>query len=288
MSFSDLTHEEKKQLLVNSSDSVFAQLCSTSKEMKRYCYEYPNSESVFEGRSRRWFTDDIIAYKEASSKAMTWKEFYQRITYLFNNKDKYDIIFRLVNNGKLMELKILGTILTPDHVSQAVIHDHLDILKYAIEQGFDMNDVDNQNVLKLYACRYGKVNILNFLETYGIVPNRDDIGEAIANHYWNVLYWGEERGIIPNENGAVDAVIHGHYDILLWLYDSYDILPNEDLMNESLQEHQIDLYYVWPEIEEFLTELNVYVREIQENSVTNSEDYDSDTSNVSDSDNASE
>ncbi len=262
----DLNELEKINVLAQVDDKTFKSLCSINKEYNRICNDVRLKERIYEERTRAKLSDEIIAFKESN---MKWKEFYDRIISLINNKGHDFYEYSLARQDKLMELKILGTILTQPMLIEAIAMGRLNILKYALEQGYQINHVNNDNsvnfagALLLSAAENGQVAVLDFFETLGFLPTNTTVGDAIVRGYLNVLKWGEQRNIIPDAESAIDAVLYDHLDILEWLYERHGVLPDEDLLNERLHEEQIDLFDYNQEIYDWLLEHHVYVRDFE-------------------------
>src|SRR5579863_10472914 len=93
----------KKQFLIRLNDQDFRNLCQVDKSFANLC-SGPLSENVYHERSKWWFNEDLLQFKEPG---MTWKEFYNRIFDFINQEHNRAYIYNLYKTGKLMEIKIL-------------------------------------------------------------------------------------------------------------------------------------------------------------------------------------
>ncbi len=116
----NFNYADKVELLSNVPHEQFTRLCAISKEFSALCsgkigskiilVHGDLSELIYEKRSHNFIADDILVLKDPS---MTWKEFYERITYLQHAKKNVHLANYYMRQGKIMELAILSNMNPP-------------------------------------------------------------------------------------------------------------------------------------------------------------------------------
>ena len=119
-------------------------------------------------RCEYFFDNSLLKYQEG----IHWKEFYERLTYLYDNINNPFIPNNMASNGKLMELKILATINKfPNEkgANMAAQYGHLNILKWMKENSLPLPNQQGAN----WAARNGRLNVLEWLASQNppILPN---------------------------------------------------------------------------------------------------------------------
>ncbi|AYV85921.1 MAG: hypothetical protein Solivirus1_78 [Solivirus sp.] len=129
---------------------------------------------------------------------MTWKEFYNRITPLFNGNINFT---NLIRNGKLIELKIL----------------------------YRMDQFNHTPYLAKLASTYNQLEILKWLAQLSepIVPTQEDANMLAYNGNLEILKWMATLTppILPDEQGAFSARRNHHKDVVEWL-ETFGIYSN--------------------------------------------------------------
>ena len=164
---------QKVQLLSTVDRSAFNKLCNLNREYSEICNgtlppsiirQYGTlTETMYENRVKKFFDEDIQKFAEPG---MTWREFYQRISKLYEEFEKIffsntiymDILLEsYCKENKLMELKIISNIKTPSGqkllpdpeigLYYAVVNNNVEFLKWLISEGIMPEKIDYDNAL---------------------------------------------------------------------------------------------------------------------------------------------
>lgn len=208
-------------------------------ELNNLHSKYPNTERLFEERSRIHFAK-YISFKEEN---MKWIEFYKRVCNLLpyidsfktNLKDDDYDGYQLVRNNRLMELKICaechGKYPYGNNIASASYRGHLDILKWAYN-------------LKIYIdldfCTFGaRKNIienLNWYEETGLISQPLFPLMDYATHgTTEALKWLHKRNLIPPPISMDYATEHGNLETLKWMYENLNYPLDVYLIDKSLK-----------------------------------------------------
>ncbi|AYV85928.1 MAG: hypothetical protein Solivirus1_85 [Solivirus sp.] len=198
--FRNLPLEVKIQFLANVNEKEFDTLNQIS-EFDYLLHEYPNSERVYEERSKRKFTD-LVQFKDQDVKPMTWKEFYVRMIAIISQLNVIVLIISdLIRCNKLMELKVISELAPEEFIREM-----------------------NRYVDNVAAC--GHIQMLQWLETKKILPDKIGMDYSIGNGHLDVAQWLADRNINPTQEGAKVAAFWDKIDSLEWIYNNFGLLPD--------------------------------------------------------------
>ena len=91
------------------------------------------TDFLYKMRCEFYFDKSLLKFQEG----IYWKEFYERLTYLYANINKWNIVNEMAKYGKLIELKILAKINKfPDRwgANLAAWKGHLNVLEWLASQ----------------------------------------------------------------------------------------------------------------------------------------------------------
>lgn len=228
----NLSLYQKVQLLSTVDRGTFNKLCNLNREYSEICNgTLPPSivkrygtltETMYENRVKKFFDDDIQKFAEPG---MTWREFYQRISKMYEEFEKnilsntvyMDILLEnYCKENKLMELKIMSNIKRPNGrgvfptpevaLYYAVVNNNVDLLKWLISEEIMPEKIDYDNALAK-----GKQDIVNIILSTN--PN-----------------------FTPDIDTAYYALQEGNLELLKTLYSDYGLIMNGQSLDDIIFE----------------------------------------------------
>ncbi len=204
-------------ILVQSDIYTFPQICKSSKLYNDICNGKPIdghgdlSHYLYEARSKRWFDDKLLKYKEET---MTWKEFYDRVIQflLAKKKAKEKASIFVDQNQYLVDL-----------VSTFSYHGKLMEVKMIVEPNPKIVEDRDMSRILTNAAGNGKLEILKyFYDNFGLLPGEDAMKYAITYGHMDVINWLEEHGILFSKNNFDNERIYFIIEsttpeVLIWL-----------------------------------------------------------------------
>ncbi len=258
------------EILVQSDPTTFPKICQSNKYYNDICNgklidnHGDLSHYLYEKRSNRWFTEDIIQFKPIE---MTWKEFYERIMSfsLYKKKLKelyrlstipdyygFDMLLTYAQNGKLMEIEILMKE-NPNIVQR---YDFIPVLENAAHVG-------NLNVLKYFYDNFellpierslkfivsgGHLDVILWLEEQGLIYEYQeaDLYEIIRDTSAEVLDWLVERENITIPLSYIESTVYGgNLSVFKWFLKHGAQIPKEFAYDCAMNEHLNMLKYLY-------------------------------------------
>ncbi len=222
--------------LSHLDDENFAIACSANEELQMICdgkFKHGHqkfftqlTDYLYKTRCEAYFDKSLIKFKDDS---ISWKDFYERLTYLYENMKKPKLANEYAKQGKLMELNILSSLSSPifpdiEGAKLAALEGNLNVLKWMKEQNLQILDID----VRIYAAAGGKVNILEWMKDNNFpLPEKLDALNATINGHVAVLKWMKENNISSDYQaiGKI-ALDFKQLNILKWLKENNLPLPN--------------------------------------------------------------
>ncbi len=235
------TKEEIINLLIQTDNRTFVNLCSSSHEFSDVCNSKFYSERIYHERTKLYYPE-YLQYKLTLGSNMKWKEFYIRIAnldyYLSNNllpnldhgnldplyvrdailEDFATELSKLINvyayNGKLFELNILhdilGTLPDTDIVWLVAEKGNLEMVKWLTEHRISSPDTF------IIAAQKGHLDIMEYLVEND--PQQDYQRASIAaaeTENLPALYWiYDYNQRTPSSESYSNAIGSARFDII--------------------------------------------------------------------------
>ena len=214
--FSDLPIYNQFEVLKRVSHNEFEVLCKTSTTLWNLCSnklgpEHGNlTQRLYQERSNVFFSPEIVDLKNQFN--LSWKDFYFHVHKLlleWSRDRRGDLIGRYkeeyISKNNLLDLLILNTEsnlnFTTRDLNTAVRDNALDVVKYLIEDQ--------------------KIQITNSLD--------------LATTIEMATYLMSKKDYTRNDliNYAIIMTSRNKLEILKWLYNEFEILPDEEAINEA-------------------------------------------------------
>ena len=234
--------------LAHLDDESFQIACSSNEELQMICdglYK-PGHQKFFNQltdylymiRSQALFDNSLLKFQEG----LTWKEFYDRLTYLYNNIKSSRIVNAMAEKGKLMELKILFSIgKTPNQngANEAAGNDKVEVLKWMKENNLTLPDQSGAD----WAAHHGRITVLQWMQEADLpLPNQEGANLAALDKHLEVLKWMKENDLpLPDQDGANYAALNGHVTVLKWMKDNNLLLPNQSGANSAASNGHLEV-----------------------------------------------
>lgn len=196
--FDRMTFYDKMFFLENCTDAELTRMCSLSKEWDHLCYHSKTSEYIFEMRSLKNISKEIL---ELKSRKMSWKDFYIRV-YKFQ-KRPLNVNF-YCKRGDLLEVQLYANLTPPIYPTTESVN---------------------------YVCRTRNIELLKFLVSRGVLPNQHGADGAARQGSLEILKYlvSLSPKILPTELGFISAIQFGKIEIVKYLL-SLDINLDENLI----------------------------------------------------------
>ena len=191
------------EILVLTPPEDFSNVCRANREIcsgrlsdaTKLTYGDQITERLYKERSEKWFSEEVLAYKELN---MTWQNFYKRIEMMSKLDIKYiDQFEKLIEKNQLMELKILQS-----------------------RNKLPTFYISLQNLANA-AIWFKHDNILNWFASLDppVYPNFQGANDAAALGRVDILKWlsSLNHPVYADRYGAVRAAYNGHLDVLKFL-----------------------------------------------------------------------
>ncbi len=210
--------------LAHLDDKSFQIACSSNEELQMICDgRYKPGHQKFFGqltdylymtRSQALFDNSLLKFQEG----LTWKEFYERATELYENIQNPYIANFMARKGKLMELKILfkiGKAPNKDGANWTALNGHVAVLQWMKENSLPLSDQSGAN----RTAENGHLDVLQWMKENCLpLPDQSGANWTADDGRLFVLKWMEENALpLPDQTGANWAAHNGHLAVLQWM-----------------------------------------------------------------------
>ena len=231
-------------------DLDFEIACSANPELQMICNGTfkPGHQKQFNHltdflymtRSEFLFDKELLKYQK--EEGVNWKEFYERMTYLYLNRKYQYLANQMAEKGKLMELKILKKIhkLPDQHgANLAASNAHLNILQWMKENSLPLPDQWGA----IMAIENNHLEILKWINEHDpSLPNQRAANTAARDGQLEVLKWMKANNLpLPDKQAANKAAFNGHLEVLKWMKENNLPLPDQQGANWAAYYHRRDL-----------------------------------------------
>ncbi len=186
------------------------------------------SAYIYSKRAERLIRKDLFGFK-TEYQITTWKDFYNRILFLVNNKDKSWIVNFYTKSGNLMELKLLNVFPNQNDIDDAARAGKYNVLEHYSDYLLPTMSVAEE------ITRLGSTQILDFLKKYSKLPSFSYFYQAMIKRNLFFIEWYNNNIPIRQIN------VFENLNSLPKFNELYtEIARNKDLdLWELIQEHFI-------------------------------------------------
>ena len=186
------------------------------------------SAYIYSKRAERLIGRDLFGFK-TEYQITTWKDFYNRILFLVNNKDKSWIVNFYTKSGNLMELKLLNVFPNQNDIDDAARAGKYNVLEHYSDYLLPTMSVAEE------ITRLGSTQILDFLKKYSKLPSFSYFYQAMIKRNLFFIEWYNNNIPIRQIN------VFENLNSLPKFNELYtEIARNKDLdLWELIQEHFI-------------------------------------------------
>ncbi len=186
------------------------------------------SAYIYSKRAERLIRKDLFGFK-TEYQITTWKDFYNRILFIVNNKDKYWIVNFYTKSGNLMELKLLNVFPNQNDIDDAARAGKYNVLEHYSDYLLPTMSVAEE------ITRLGSTQILDFLKKYSKLPSFSYFYQAMIKRNLFFIEWYNNNIPIRQIN------VFENLNSLPKFNELYtEIARNKDLdLWELIQEHFI-------------------------------------------------